>query len=171
MRDLQKSIYDRREGEGDAGQMSKPGGRNVLKVTRALGVKVLDASLHSPTSVRPKRCFCMPTLQKVVRHGEAHLTMVLRLIVETKGNATELWAATITAISELLLAMPWLAERGLDLFDAFDRIDMAALRRRAKAIKRANGQEVWAIMFNLLCDHFYSDEQGEMFEEGWRRAA
>lgn len=151
--------------------MSKPGGHNVLKVTRPLGVKVLDASLHSPTSIRPKHCFCMPTLQKVVRHGEEHLTMVLRLIVETRGNATELWAATITAISELLLAMPWLEQRGLDLFDQFDRIDLAALRRRAKAIRRANRQEVWAIMFNLLCDHFHSEAQGEMFPEDWRRAA
>lgn len=151
--------------------MSKPGGHNVYNVTRPLGIKVLDASLHSPTSVRPKHCYCMPTLQKVVRHGEAHLTMVLRLIVETKGNATELWAATITAISELLLAMPWLAQRGLDLFDEFDRIDLAALRRRAKAIRRANKQEIWAIMFNLLCDHFHSEAQGEMFPEDWRRVA
>lgn len=151
--------------------MSKPGGHNVLKVTRPLGIKVLDAALHSPTSVRPKHCFCMPTLQKVVRHGEDHLTIVLRLIVETKGNATELWAATITAISELLLAMPWLVERGLDLFDAFDLIDLSALRRRAKAIRRANRQEVWAIMFNLLCDHFHSEAQGDMFPDDWRRAA
>jgi len=143
----------------------------VLKVTRPLGIKVLDASLHSPTSVRPKHCFCLPTLQKVVRHGEDHLTIVLRLIVETNGNATELWAATITAISELLLAMPWLVERGLDMFDEFDRIDLAALRRRAKAIRRANKQEIWAIMFNLLCDHFHSEDQGEMFPEDWRRAA
>lgn len=151
--------------------MSKPGGHNVYNVTRPLGIKVLDAALHSPTSVRPKHCFCMPTLQKVVRHGEAHLTIVLRLIVETKGNATELWAATITAISELLLAMPWLVERGLDLFDAFDLIDLSALRRRAKAIRRANRQEVWAIMFNLLCDHFHSEAQGDMFPDDWRRAA
>lgn len=151
--------------------MTPPGGHNVYKVTRALGIKVMDASQHSPTSVRPKHCFCMPTLQKVVRHGEPHLTIVLRLIVETRDNATELWAATITAVSELLLAMPWLVERGLDLFDQFDRISLLALRRRAKAIKRTNGQEVWAIMHNLLCDHFYSEAQGEMFPEDWRRAA
>lgn len=146
-------------------------GHNVLKVTRPLGIKVMDAWEHSPTMVRPKHCFCMPTLQKVVRHGEPHLTIVLKLIVETKDNATELWAATITAISELLLSMPWLEERGLDLFDAYDRIDLAALRRRAKAIKRVNKQEIWAIMFNLLCDHFYSEEQAEMFPDQWRRAA
>lgn len=147
------------------------GGHNVLKVTRAMGVKVLDAWEHSPTMTRPKHCFCMPTLQKVVRNGEPHLAIVLKLIVETKDNATELWAATITAISELLLAMPWLEERGLALFDAFDRIDLAALRRRAKAIRAVNGQEVWTIMFNLLCDHFYSEDQGDMFSQGWRRAA
>lgn len=147
-------------------------GHNVLKVTRAMGVKVLDAWEHSPTMTRPKHCFCMPTLQKVVRHGEPHLTIVLKLIVETRDNATELMAATITAVSELLRAMPWLADRGLDLFDAFDKIDLAALRRRAKAIRHVNGQEVWTIMFNLLCDHFYSEEQGDMFaDNGWRRAA
>lgn len=152
--------------------MSKPSGHSVYKVTRPMGITIMDSWEHSPTMTRPKHCFCMPTLQKVIRHGEPHLTMVLRLIVETKDNATELMAATITAISELLLAMPWLVERGLSLFDAFDRIDLAALRRRAKAIKRVNGQEVWAIMFNLLCDHFYSEEQTDMFEQnGWRRAA
>jgi hypothetical protein len=151
--------------------MSKPGGHNVLKVTRALGIKVLDAREHSPTSIRPKHCFCMPTLQKVCAHGEEHLAVVLKLIVETKGNAAELWAATITAISELLRTMPWLVERGLDLYEAFDRIDLNALRRRAKAIKRVNRQEVWAVMFNLLCDHFHAEAQGEMFPEDWRRAA
>lgn len=151
--------------------MSKPGGHNVLKVTRALGIKVLDAWEHSPTMVRPKHCFCMPTLQKVVQHGEPHLTIVLRLIVETKDNATELWAATITAVSELLLSMPWLVDRGLGLFDAFDRIDLAALRRRAKAIRAINLQEVWVIMSALLCDHFYAAEQADFFPEDWRRAA
>lgn len=149
---------------------ARRGGHNVLRVTRALGVKVLDASLHSPTSVRPRHCFCMPTLQRVVRHGEDHLTIVLRLIVETKDNATELWAATITAISELLLAMPWLEDRGLKLFDEFDRIDLAALRRRAKKVKGRH-QQVWETMLNLLADHFYSEAQGEMFPEEWRRVA
>lgn len=151
--------------------MSKPGGHNVLKVTRALGVKVLDASQHSPTSVRPKHCFCMPTLQKVCAHGEPHLTVVLKLIIETKGNAAELWAATITAISELLLAMPWLIHRGLDLFDQFDRIDLAALRRRAKAIRRVSKKELWLIMFCILADYFHAEAQGDMFPEDWRRAA
>ena len=67
--------------------------------------------------------------------------------------------------------MPWLVERGLDLFEDFDRIDLAALRRRAKAIRRSNKQEIWAIMLNLLADRFYSEDQGEMFPEDWRRAA
>jgi hypothetical protein len=151
--------------------MAKPGGHNVYRVTRALNIKVLDAREHSPTMVRPMHCFCMPTLQKVCINGEDHLTMVLKLIVQTKDNAAELWAATITAISGLLLAMPWLEQRGLDLFDQFDRIDLNTLRRRAKAIRRVNKQEVWAIMFNLLCDHFHSEAQGDMFPEDWRRAA
>lgn len=150
--------------------MSKPGGHNVLKVTRPLGIKVLDASLHSPTSVRPKHCYCMPTLQKVARHGEPHLTIVLRLIVETRDNATELWAATITAISELLLAMPWLVERGLWLFEAFDMLDLGLLRRHAKRIRGHRGK-VWQEMCTLLKDHFNQPDQGEMFGTDWRRRA
>lgn len=150
--------------------MSKPGGHNVHKVARALGVKILDAQKHSPTSARPKTCYCMPTLQKVVKHGEPHLTIVLRLIVETRDNASELWAATITAISELLLVMPHLINRGFRLFDDFDAIDLGALRRRAKKIK-GHKQQVWEAMLNLLADHFYSEAQGEMFPEEWRRAA
>lgn len=150
--------------------MSRPGGHSVTKVTRALGIKVVDAQKHSPTSIRPKTCYCMPTLQKVVRHGEAHLTMTLRLIVESAGNASELWAATITAVSELLLSMPHLEERGLALLDEFDRIDLGALRRRAKRIK-GRRQQVWQAMLNLLADHFYTDDQGDMFPDDWRRAA
>ncbi len=151
--------------------MSKPGGHNVLKITRPLGVKVLDAGFHSSSSVRPKHCYCMPTLQKVVRHGEGHLAIVLRLIVETRGNSAELWAATITAVSELLLAMPDLVDRGLALFDDFDRIDLGALRHRAKRIRRVTRQEVWTIMFNLLADHFHREPQGELLADDWRRAA
>jgi hypothetical protein len=106
----------------------------------------------------------------VRKDGEDHLTIVLRLIVETKDNATELWAATITAISELLLAMPWLEQWGGRLYDAFDLIDLAALRRHAKRIRGRHGK-VWQEMCTLLKDHFSQPEQGEFFETGWRRAA
>lgn len=67
-------------------------------------------------------------------HGEGHLALVLRLVVETEGNARELYSETMWAISELLRNRPDLLDRGVVLFDDFDRIDLRATRAMAKSI-------------------------------------
>ena len=74
------------------------------------------------TAVRKDReCFSPATLRRIGKaHGEAHLALVLRLIVETEGNAKELYAETMGAISSVLDCDPSLIERGSALYDAFD---------------------------------------------------
>ncbi|MEO4040508.1 hypothetical protein AAFN47_02760 [Hoeflea sp. CAU 1731] len=82
------------------------------------------------------------------RNGAGHLALVLRLIVETKGNAAELYAETISALSALMEFDPMLAERGGELFDLFDEIDLKSIRERARAMR--SGVPVSHIMRILI---------------------
>ncbi len=73
---------------------------------------------------------------------------MLRLIVETKDNAAELYAETISALSALMEFDPMLAERGGELFDLFDEIDLKSIRERARAMR--SGVPVSHIMRVLI---------------------
>lgn len=107
---------------------------DIYRVSRQCGVILREAHDHSPTSRKPRECFCKPTVRRIGRaHGEAHLAMCFRLIVESEGNAEELYAETLAAVS-LVLASGLVAMTGA-LFEAFDRIDLGELRRWAHAAR------------------------------------
>jgi hypothetical protein len=103
----------------------------LARLCADLGVRII------PVSVR-RHAFettAGPTLQRLLDdHGAGHLCIVLRCIVESTGNETELRSETIWAISDIVLARPDWVDRGLDLLEAFDAIDLKALRLRAKGI-------------------------------------
>ncbi|WP_245425312.1 hypothetical protein [Phyllobacterium brassicacearum] len=67
-------------------------------------------------------------------HGEAHLRLVLQLIVGTPANAIELYAGIIKAVSSLLARNPDLIGRRTLLQD-FDAIDLGSLRRKAEMME------------------------------------
>jgi ABC-type tungstate transport system permease subunit len=77
--------------------------------------------------------------RSALAHGEAHLAIVLRLIVETKGNAAELHAATIKAVSAVVDS--GLVDVDGALFEAMDGIDLRKLRlwSQAARVARAGG--------------------------------
>jgi len=71
------------------------------------------------------------TIEKLIeRHGAGHARLVLRTIAETTNNRMELVAPTIEAVSAVALAHPEWTERGW--LEAFDCLDLAALRSRAR---------------------------------------
>lgn len=108
---------------------------DIHKVARQCGVKLFDGSRQYRSSRLARECFSPATLRRIGQaHGEAHLALVLRLIVETKHNAKELYAETMVAVSELLNHRPELIDAGLALFDAFDGIDLAGLRGKARDV-------------------------------------
>lgn len=108
---------------------------DIHKVARQCGVKLYNGSRRYKSTRSARECFSPATLRRIGRtHGAAHLALVLRLIAETNGNAKELYAETLSAVSELLNHRPDLIERGLLLFDVFDRIDLAATRCRAREL-------------------------------------
>ncbi|TJV51142.1 MAG: hypothetical protein E5Y01_16270 [Mesorhizobium sp.] len=108
---------------------------DIFKVADQCGVKLLRPDALGWRRVRqPRECFAKKTLKKIgQRHGEAHLALTLRLIVETRDNATELYSETIQAISALL-ENPAIEARGGRLFEHFDNIALAEIRREAKML-------------------------------------
>jgi hypothetical protein len=106
---------------------------DIYRVAGQCGVKLFDA-VDSRNVRRPRECFSKSTLRRIGReHGEAHLALVLRLIVESEGNAAELYGATIEAVSRVVLS--GLVRADSALFEAFDRIDLADVRIWALAVK------------------------------------
>lgn len=74
------------------------------------------------------------SLRRIIRsRGEGHLSIVLKCIKARPENAMELWSETILAVSDLLTAFPELEARGGQLLDQFEQLDLAELRKRAKA--------------------------------------
>ena len=72
---------------------------------------------------------------------------MLKLIDQT-GNGLELHAATLPAVSYLLLAevTPICSE----LFDAFDRIDLGHVRRMARAMPGSTAHNMAAMLLPMV---------------------
>jgi hypothetical protein len=109
---------------------------DIHQIARQCGVRLYNGARRYHSNRGLRECFSPATLRRIGRaHGAAHLALVLRLIVETRGNERELYSETLSAISSLLEHQPRLIERGSALFDAFDTIDLAALRRHARSMR------------------------------------
>ena len=105
---------------------------DIYKIARQCGVELHDGHEHSPTSRRPRDCYCKPTLRTIGQaHGEGHLKLVLTLMTTNRHNASALYADMITAVSELLIGFPAIVQSA-DLLDEFNAIDLPALRAMAK---------------------------------------
>ncbi len=80
--------------------------------------------------------------------GDGHLAIVLKCIKARPENAMELWSETIKAVSDVLAAFPELEARGGALLDAFEGLDLARMRLRAKqvAIGRIAAHEALTVL-------------------------
>lgn len=107
---------------------------NIYKIARECGVRLRDASEHSPASRRPGDCFCKPTIREIgEQRGEDHLRLVLMLMTGERGNARELYADVLKAVSRLLVKHPQLVRRP-SLVDDFNGLNIHRLRHQAKAM-------------------------------------
>jgi hypothetical protein len=64
------------------------------------------------------------------RHGEEHLVLLVRTIIESEGNAAALVEPVIGAVSSVMVFHPEWANRGLAWIEAFDSVPLMALRKR-----------------------------------------
>ncbi len=93
-----------------------------------------------PTNVRggPRRTKAGNVLRRLLdEHGEGHVVIALRTIIESEGNDTALTSPVIHGVSDLILAHPGWTDRGLAWIEAFDDIDLLDLAAKAKANKKA----------------------------------
>lgn len=109
--------------------------RSAREVCADLGIEIVRPGRRS-TDGLPQTCAERTIGKMLRRHGEPHTIFVLRTIAETEGNSGELVAHTVEAVSRLVLAHPRWADRGLEWFDAFDRIDLPAIRDQCRKIVR-----------------------------------
>nr|WP_313011643.1 hypothetical protein [Brucella intermedia] len=135
---------------------------DIYKVARQCGVILRASCDHSPTSRKPRECFCKPTLREIGReHGEDHLRLVLQLMVGTVPNSRELFADMIKAVSSVLVRNPELVRRRTLLND-FDAIDLGSLRRKAKAMNC--GLPTSHVLRVLITVKFYQPIQGDLLD-------
>lgn len=104
---------------------------DIHKISEQCGIRLLKPELHGAMGGKPRVCFCPKTLKRIGQaHGADHLRLVLRLIVESEGNAAALQMDTITAVSAVVLS--GLVEICADMFDD---IDLGQLRAWAQVVK------------------------------------
>jgi hypothetical protein len=104
---------------------------DVHQVAEQCGIRILKPALHGANIGRPRVCFCPITLKRIGQaHGADHLRLVLRLIVESTGNATELQGDTITAVSAVVLSGVVPIDAGM-----FDAIDLGEVRAWSSFVK------------------------------------
>lgn len=140
---------------------------DIWRVAEQCGVRLVDPDAHAWRERRPRECYAKKTLKKIgQRHGEAHLALTLRLIVETSGNAAELYSETIQAVSALL-ENPSIEARGGALFDQFDRISLGEVRHQARMLSGLSDLSLLQVMRVLLAVRLTSG----IFDAGDRRAA
>jgi hypothetical protein len=112
----------------------------LARLCKALEIEILPTCVNRS---RPGQTHAGNVMLRIMRnHGAGHLTVVLRAIIESEGNATKLRAETIWAISDCILARPDWERQGLAFLEAFDAIDLKDLRKRAKAILPRHGARV-----------------------------
>ncbi|RUW19194.1 hypothetical protein [Mesorhizobium sp. M4B.F.Ca.ET.013.02.1.1] len=104
---------------------------DVFKVAGQCGIRILNPDQHYAMESRGRVCFAPRTLKRIGRaHGEDHLRLVLRLIVESEGNAQALQGEVIAAVSNVVLS--GLVEIRADLLD---NLDLEQLRVWAHAVR------------------------------------
>ncbi|MET3965439.1 hypothetical protein [Bradyrhizobium sp. S3.9.1] len=106
----------------------------VPKLCAELGLEILPTN-RLPG---PGQTTASSTLHAICRtHGEEHLTLLLRTLLETEGNSGHVNEFTLYAISDIMLAHPEWPEKGLAWLEAFDRVDLGDVRAQARANRAA----------------------------------
>lgn len=101
----------------------------VPRICAELGVEIL------PTTRKPGpgQTTARAALYELCRsHGEGHLILILRTLMESEGNSDHINVFTLYGISDIVLAHPAWPATGLRWLEAFDRIDLGDIREQAR---------------------------------------
>jgi hypothetical protein len=141
---------------------------NVTTMTPQLASILADLDIE-PVDTRVRRapgqtCATATMDRLLADHGAGHVILTLRTIMESENNRMELVAPTILAVSDMILAHPTWPETGLAWLEAFDGIDLGALRGMAKANRKAAQPRaaIGTMLFIHLSQTFGVQHQGRL---------
>lgn len=105
----------------------------LANICTELEIRVIAANVtRTPGSTK-----CELTLERILRkHGEGHLILLLRTIMESENNRMALVEPVLWSVSDVMASNPKWPARGLEWLAAFDEIDLCGLWAEAK---EANG--------------------------------
>jgi hypothetical protein len=120
--------------------------------------KRLLAAVEAPAIARET----LDVLQAIAeKHGEEHLTLVLRTIVESDGNRDSLFEPIIGGVSSAIIFNPEHVAKGLAWIEAFDQIPLRRifdLMRELEYFRKSEARLVYStILQNKLRRIFEGD--------------
>jgi hypothetical protein len=119
----------------------------ALKLFADLGITYVPPNQQRRRG--PMETNCLGIVDRMIRKfGLPHATITLRTVVESKGNESALIADIVDGVSDLILAHPRWANLGLPFIEAFDQVDLMAIRKIAKATAV---QPLRAAIMTLVC--------------------
>ena len=124
----------------------------IESICADLGITI--AQCHEPSG--PLRTKAGQTLRRMLLdHGDGHVIITLRTIVESTGNERALTGSGIQGVSDLVLAHPAWPDHGLAWIEA-DNIDLIDLATKAKANRKAvpKRQAMAAMLYERLAPIF-----------------
>ncbi len=126
---------------------------SIEQICTDLGIEIVPCNV----TITPKRTKAIQTMRRLLaQHGEGHIVITLRTIVESAGNECALTGAVILGVSDLILAHPKWPEHGLAWIEAFDDIDLIDLAKKASANRKAvpKREAMGAMLYERLAPIF-----------------
>lgn len=125
----------------------------VLEICAELGLDIIPTKQR----LRAGQTKAESVLHSIYEHhGEGHLVLLLRTLLETEGNSLHVNDFVLRGLSEVMLAHPEWPQKGLAWLEAFDGLDLGQIRRQAKLNRQAVPQRhgVAAGLFRELANIF-----------------
>jgi hypothetical protein len=117
--------------------------RALKKILAGCGI-VVPRSYPPRGEHKPGTLYCVEALQRLVdEFGAEHVTLALRLIVETSDENAACLRPSVIAALTMLVARHEYGQLGLSLFDAMDRVDIAAQLAFARELRRPAIKTAW----------------------------
>jgi hypothetical protein len=108
---------------------------------------------------------CGRVLDRILdRHGDEHVMLLLRTLMESENNRMALVEPVIWALSDVMLANPRWPDKGMEWLEAFDQIDLCDVWARAKEANGAPPERhgIASKITELLQHQFGEGQEGKL---------
>ncbi|MCP3395241.1 hypothetical protein NLM27_41655 [Bradyrhizobium sp. CCGB12] len=125
----------------------------VLEICAELGLEIIPTKQR----LRAGQTKADSVLHAIYEdHGEGHLVLLLRTLLESDGNSVHVNDFVLRGLSDVMLAHPEWPQKGLAWLEAFDSINLGDIRAKARANRQAVPQRhgVAAGLFRELAKAF-----------------